>query len=184
MKKNLVTCFVLVAFASSLVGITSVEARSKKKKDDVMTEVSEKEPTTKKKTKKSKAEVSDQQGESKKKEAKKKKSKDKKEKAEKSDKTESVEESAKSKPHKTKKVKKERVDKESAPAESPRSAAPPVRESVKKVQAEPPTGSGMVWVNTDSKIFHREGSRWYGKTKQGEYMTESEALRAGYREAK
>jgi hypothetical protein len=45
----------------------------------------------------------------------------------------------------------------------------------------PGGGHGMVWVNTDSKVFHREGSRYYGKTKQGKYMTEDEALKAGYR---
>jgi competence protein ComEA len=43
---------------------------------------------------------------------------------------------------------------------------------------------GMVWLNTDSKIFHREGSRWYGKTKEGEFMTEEQAIKAGGREAK
>ena len=50
--------------------------------------------------------------------------------------------------------------------------------------ATPPSGSGMVWVNLDSKIYHREGDRWYGKTKHGKYMTESDAQKAGYRAAK
>jgi len=53
-----------------------------------------------------------------------------------------------------------------------------------KVSAPAPSGSGMVWVNNDTKVFHREGSRWYGKTKKGEYMTEADAVKAGYREAK
>jgi hypothetical protein len=39
-------------------------------------------------------------------------------------------------------------------------------------------------VNKDTKVFHRKGDRWYGKTKDGEYMNESDALKAGYREAK
>lgn len=43
---------------------------------------------------------------------------------------------------------------------------------------------GMVWVNTDTKVYHREGDRYYGKTKHGKYMTESEAIQAGYRAAK
>jgi hypothetical protein len=51
-------------------------------------------------------------------------------------------------------------------------------------EAKPPPAKGMVWVNTESKIFHREGDRWYGKTKQGKYMTEAEALQEGYRAAK
>ena len=49
-----------------------------------------------------------------------------------------------------------------------------------------PPAAGMVWVNSESKIkiSHREGDRWYGKTKHGEYMTEAQAPKAGYREAK
>ena len=50
--------------------------------------------------------------------------------------------------------------------------------------AAPPAGSGMVWVNLDSKIYHYEGDRWYGKTKHGKYMSEADAQRAGYRAAK
>jgi DNA uptake protein ComE-like DNA-binding protein len=52
------------------------------------------------------------------------------------------------------------------------------------VVAKTPPQKGMVWVNTDSGIYHREGDRWYGKTKQGEFMTEAEAQKKGYREAK
>ncbi len=43
---------------------------------------------------------------------------------------------------------------------------------------------GMVWINLESKVYHKEGSRWYGKTKQGKYMTEEEAIKDGYRAAK
>jgi hypothetical protein len=41
-----------------------------------------------------------------------------------------------------------------------------------------------VWVNTDSGMCHKSGSRYDGKTKKGKYMTEADARRAGYREAK
>ena len=42
----------------------------------------------------------------------------------------------------------------------------------------------MVWVNTDSGVYHKEGSKWYGNTKQGKYMTEADAQKAGYKPSK
>jgi hypothetical protein len=51
-------------------------------------------------------------------------------------------------------------------------------------QAQIPPAKGMVWVNTESKIFHREGDHWFGKTKQGKFIVEAEAIKEGYREAK
>jgi competence protein ComEA len=50
--------------------------------------------------------------------------------------------------------------------------------------ARVPPQRGMVWVNTKSKVYHLEGDRWYGKTKEGKFMTEADAKAAGYREAK
>ena len=43
---------------------------------------------------------------------------------------------------------------------------------------------GMVWVNLISNKYHKEGGLWYGKTKSGEYMTEADAIKAGYKAAK
>jgi len=43
--------------------------------------------------------------------------------------------------------------------------------------------SGKVWVNLDSGVYHKAG-RWYGKTKNGKFMSEDEAKQAGYRESK
>jgi DNA uptake protein ComE-like DNA-binding protein len=73
-------------------------------------------------------------------------------------------------------------------------AEDPTKKSVKKsdqsdtaaneaTSARPPA-KGMVWVNTQTKVFHKEGSRWYGKTKEGKWMTEEEAIKDGSRAAK
>jgi hypothetical protein len=76
-----------------------------------------------------------------------------------------------------------------SPAAAPPSATAPGRtgsanRSAPAENAQAPSTPGMVWVNTESKVYHKEGDRWYGKTKQGKYMTESEAIAAGYRAAK
>lgn len=40
-----------------------------------------------------------------------------------------------------------------------------------------------VWVNTNSGVYHCPGTRWYGKTKSGQFMTQREAQSKGYRPA-
>ena len=40
-----------------------------------------------------------------------------------------------------------------------------------------------VWVNTSSGVYHCPGTRWYGATKHGEYMTQKDAQQKGNRPA-
>jgi hypothetical protein len=42
----------------------------------------------------------------------------------------------------------------------------------------------MVWVNTATKVYHYEGDHWYGRTKEGKFMTEADAQKEGYRASK
>jgi len=42
---------------------------------------------------------------------------------------------------------------------------------------------GMVWVNTSTKVYHKDG-QFYGKTKKGKFMTEDDATKAGFKAAK
>jgi hypothetical protein len=47
-----------------------------------------------------------------------------------------------------------------------------------------PPKKGMVWVNPDTKVYHKEGSQWYGNTDEGKWMTEADAKKDGNRPAK
>jgi hypothetical protein len=45
-------------------------------------------------------------------------------------------------------------------------------------------GNGQVWVNSESHVYHKEGSKWYGKTKHGKYMSEADAVKEGDKPSK
>ena len=47
----------------------------------------------------------------------------------------------------------------------------------------PGGGHGLVWVNTATHVYHKEGSRFYGQTKKGKYVSEADAIKEGDRAA-
>jgi hypothetical protein len=56
--------------------------------------------------------------------------------------------------------------------------------TAKGLLSAPPAGnSTKVWVNSSSNVYHCPGTRYYGATKRGRYMTEAEAIAAGNRPA-
>jgi DNA uptake protein ComE-like DNA-binding protein len=65
-----------------------------------------------------------------------------------------------------------------------RTAPAPGGDQQQLAAAQVPPVKGMVWVNLDTKVFHREGDRWYGRTKHGQFMSEADAIKAGARDVK
>jgi hypothetical protein len=73
------------------------------------------------------------------------------------------------------------------------SAPAPAATSTKaaKVKAPAPTDAdiadatskGLVWVNLNTKVYHKPGVATYGHTKNGKFMTEADAQAAGYKAA-
>jgi hypothetical protein len=71
-----------------------------------------------------------------------------------------------------------------APVAAPPAAAPAPAAPAQKnmpTTAAAGGGPGMVWVNSNSKVYHCPSDRWYGKTKAGAYMSESDAVAKGNR---
>jgi hypothetical protein len=93
----------------------------------------------------------------------------------------------------SKKKKKKEAESSATPAPAAASTPAPAAKSTKGSPANSAGVSdadiakaqsgGMVWVNTESKVYHKSG-RYYGKTKQGKFMSEADAKKANYREAK
>ncbi len=74
------------------------------------------------------------------------------------------------------------------PTTNPATAGDPI---VHHHKAYPKTGYGVscpgdrvVWVNTNSGVYHLEGERWFGRTRSGQYECERAAKAEGDRETR
>jgi membrane protein involved in colicin uptake len=98
--------------------------------------------------------------------------------------------------------KKTNTEAAASPATSPNASASPGKfhlgnlfKPKRSVSASPATGGtstatpapggghGLVWVNTETHVYHKEGSRFYGTTKKGNYLSEADAIKEGDRAA-
>lgn len=71
-----------------------------------------------------------------------------------------------------------------APPSTTLKPAPPVpAKTASAAEIQAARARGDVWVNTATRTYHKAG-KWYGTTKTGKFMSEPDAVKAGYRPAK
>jgi hypothetical protein len=77
-------------------------------------------------------------------------------------------------------------------ASTPAAAAAPAAAPAATTKSAKPTastaaaaggGTGMVWVNKATRTYHCTTDKWYGKTKNGEYLSEADAKTQGFHAA-
>jgi hypothetical protein len=69
-------------------------------------------------------------------------------------------------------------------SQNPPDSLPPGRTGEQATNPQAPGGGhGLVWVDTEAGVYYIERSPLYGRTRKGKYMTEQDAIRAGYKRA-